>query len=217
MTDYDFYRSVSSLVAESVREGFAPWLKDVHAGEREVPHDPFTGRMYNNVNGQYLDLVAAKNGWSDPRWVTVDDIENSGGALKTRYGERPTFIARQNKYKLPEHGETAVTEYFQVYNASQLKGMPPYEFGKVTQYTKERRDNYENNTESPLSLSQELTKFYFAKQLSIGMLEALSAEPVARYNLALATMSDYRAPNDLSHVNKLTHVQNPEEIGRAHV
>lgn len=216
MDHKDFYKTVAIEVAEACRVGYAPWLNDLKPGQRELPHNPMNGQMFNNVNGQYLDLVAARNAWDDPRWVSTGDIANTQG-LSLRYGEKPTFIARQNRYVHPTLGETTSTEYIPMYNAAQVKGLPPYEHGRVTSFTDARRNCFEENTDMSYRTAQELTKLYFKEQEQRhGLDNASIIEPIARYYLSLATTTEYTAPeHKAAVVAALSHPKNPEDNLRA--
>lgn len=197
--DKSYFYSVTTTISKAVRENKAPFLRDLPAGEREIPHNPIDSgrgaRLYNNLNGIYLDCVASINGWRDPRWLSAEDIINSNGRLKLRTLEKPTFVAVLNKFnEITSDDRGAKSRYVAMYNAEQIRGMPPYEYGRQTDYIKERRDSFTANTTLSHTSCQQLSSAYFEdlKQRGVNISPAFSA--IAQYNLSLTLGTSYTAP-----------------------
>jgi hypothetical protein len=202
--DDAYYRDVASRISRMTLEGKAPWLKDHAAGEAEVSYYPFIdpAPLYAGVNAVLLDLVAAEHGYRDPRWIPMAMVESN--KLTPKYGEKPVCLAFRNRFvevtdTNPLGGAVASAlsnsakkiSYYYVYNAEQIRGMPPLQKDRNTSLVKQKTQNALKNT-SAHRVSDLLR--LFSQQLpshNCQAKETLAA--IARYRLACQLRLPYRA------------------------
>jgi antirestriction protein ArdC len=110
-------------VVRSLEAGVIPWQR------KELPDAPIqsavSGREYSGLNALYLMEKCAKEGYSDPRFITVSEANKNG--LYVRKGEKGTVLehwAQDSDGKIKPHG-------YSVFNVQQLNGsLPMPEKGK---------------------------------------------------------------------------------------
>lgn len=127
-------------VLKAVENNSAPWQKPWEAGKLlELPKNFNTGKEYQGANLINLAL----SGYNDPRWMTFNQAVNKG--YKIRRGEKsstvfffsPTRLEKDldesGKPKLDDNGkelmkevERPVFKTFNVFNATQIEGLEPY-------------------------------------------------------------------------------------------
>ena len=189
-------------------EGKAPWLKDHPAGAAEVAYYPFIdpAPIYTGVNAVLLDLVAAERGFKDPRWIPMAMVESN--KLTPKYGEKPVCLAFRNRFvevtdTNPISGTVASAlsdsakriSYYYVYNAEQIRGMPPLQKDRDTTLVKMKTENALKNTGA--KRTSELIQS-FSKQLpshNCDAKETLAA--IAKYRLACQLRLPYKADVNL--------------------
>ena len=123
----DVYQSVTDRIIASLEEGTSPWRKPwVGGGPRNVE----TGRPYSGINVFLLTLAP----YGDPRWGVYEAIKRAGGQV--RRGEHHTkivFLRRVNKRRSDgakegdDPGSYFLFKYYNVFNAEQADGLPPFE------------------------------------------------------------------------------------------
>lgn len=116
-----------------------------------LPQNAVTGKLYQGINRLNLSLVAIANKYEDPRWLTFNKIkdlgyklkENSRGVLCEKW-----LWERREKIVNPETGEVEKDEngnvkyqviqlerpiinFFYLFNANQIEGIPPYQEGMM--------------------------------------------------------------------------------------
>ncbi|MDR2076391.1 MAG: DUF5710 domain-containing protein [Desulfovibrio sp.] len=143
-----FPEEFSAKIIARLEAGTAPWQKPWTPGkQRLVPHNPVSGTAYKGVNRFALGLLSD---FSDPRWMTLKQINEAGLALKE--GSKGTSIMfykyDQEQDRLDENGkpvlsadgkpekeivrlERPVVYYPIVYNGEQIEGMPPLQLTDV--------------------------------------------------------------------------------------
>lgn len=189
-----YLRDTAMAFTSSALERTAPWLKEWAAGERELPHDPTTGIVYDDHTGMYLDIVASRNNWKDPRWLTAKEVEKAGLSLKTM--ERPIMVSFASPYLERKDGkrEDAVARVA-MYNAEQIKNIRPYEYGRVTQRMDAARANMIANSGNSYMRAGETTAMYFQEKSATNPeYNGELLQHVARYRLAITLGIAYRPP-----------------------
>lgn len=91
--------------------------------------NPISEVQFSGINRLRLALSSAENGYKDPRWVTFNQANSQGWAVKK--GEKGTLCEKLILYK-EENGKKILLDkpflaYFTVFNAEQIKGIPPIE------------------------------------------------------------------------------------------
>src|SRR5271157_2112759 len=113
--------------------------------------------IYSGVNAVLLDLVTAERGFKDPRWVPMAMVESN--KLSPKYGEKPVCLAFRNRFvevtdTNPLDGTVASAlsnnakkiSYYYVYNAEQIRGMPPLLKDRDTTLVRKKMENALKNT-----------------------------------------------------------------------
>ena len=109
-----------------------------------APYNAARGNSYRGINRFYLALVAHKQGFGDPRWATMKQIQENGWHLEK--GSKGYEVEYWFPYDIENHkgltwkeydtmvlkGESTEDiiirpRYFYVFNASLITGIPPLE------------------------------------------------------------------------------------------
>lgn len=131
-----FREKVTEMIVAAMEEGVSPWRKGYILN---TPYNPVSKRNYRGGNRLYLSLLAAKEGYTDPRWLTLRQANEKFDA-RVMKGEKSTSVeywqwAKPVKRENPEAGEdeTVMVKldkprvfYANVFNASQIEGLPEY-------------------------------------------------------------------------------------------
>lgn len=211
--DDAYYREVASRIGKMTLEGKAPWLKDHAAGEAEVSYYPFIdpAPIYGGVNAVLLDLVAAERDFKDPRWVPMAMVESN--KLTPKYGEKPVCLAFRNRFvevtdTNPLDGTVASAlsnnakkiSYYYVYNAEQIRGMPPLQKDRDTALVAKKTDNALKNT-GVRRVSEIIRSF--SSQLPNHNCEAKETlAAIAKYRLACQLRLPYKAEVNRERLNR---------------
>jgi len=205
--DEAWYRDFASRLSAMTLDGTAPWLVDRPAGRAEVTYYPFLNPapIYSGLNAVLLDLVSAERGFSDPRWIPMARME--ANRLTPRYGEKPVCLAFRNRFVEvtdlnPVDGTLASAlasgarrvSYYYVYNAKQVRGLPPLQKDRATALVRTKTETAMRN--SGVRRTSDLLEA-FARQLPdyrCPATETLAA--IARYRLACQLRLAYKARND---------------------
>lgn len=91
--------------------------------------NPISEVQFSGINRLRLAFSSAENGYKDPRWVTFNQANSQGWTVKK--GEKGTLCEKLILYK-EENGKKTLLDkpflaYFTVFNAEQIKGIPPIE------------------------------------------------------------------------------------------
>lgn len=140
-----YYEKISEQLIQQLEEGTAPWQKPWEPGTQRMPHNPVSGTRYRGANAIWL----AMQGRSDPRWMTYKQAQ--GVNAQVDKGEKGTPVQywkfRDRVPKKDEHGKPVLDDKGKkvmmtvelekpkvftavVFNAEQIKGLPPLEAKK---------------------------------------------------------------------------------------
>lgn len=155
----DEYRQrLADAFAHVLEEQGLEWKKDWSAlGPDSAPYNGVTKANYRGSNAFYLSVVSLLRGYNDPRWVTMVQIMDRKG--KYHAGEKwrlkkgteavwveywypydmtnkravtwPQYRDELNREGRSEEEFRLSANYYAVYNASQVEGMPPLELSAV--------------------------------------------------------------------------------------
>lgn len=141
----DNRRKIVDKLISNMEKGyiFSEWAWNRQAF---IPRNAVTGTKYQGINRLNLSFASIENGYEDPRWLTFKKIKELGYKLKE--GSSGVFCEKwiwQKREKVinQETGEIEKDEdgkekyeivdlqrpiinYFYLYNASQIEGIPPY-------------------------------------------------------------------------------------------
>ncbi|WP_208951058.1 ArdC family protein [Rahnella sp. ChDrAdgB13] len=124
----DLYQTVTDSIIEALEAGVKPWTCPWErvAGMSGLPANYATGTAYSGMNIMLLWCSAAKQGFSDPRWLTYKQAQAAGAQV--RKGERGTVaIFYTTLEKENEAGEIdfiPMLKTFTVFNVDQIDGLP---------------------------------------------------------------------------------------------
>lgn len=133
----------AQLLIDLMAQGkpFLPFLKPGDPRTvNNLPYNPTTGKAYRGGNRVMLWIASMVNGWEDNRWVTFKQAQALGAFVKRGSKSiqlRYTIYPDENEAKsspVHDHGNVPVvrpendkvkTFFFNVFNASQVEGLPP--------------------------------------------------------------------------------------------
>lgn len=147
----DFKKLIADEFLNTIDSEDYAWRKQWH-GIGGYPYNGVTNRKYQGLNVFYLSIVAMVNGYSDPRWMTFNQIADKNGyyhkgqkwhlkkgskAVYVEYWHPRDLKNKKNitweQYKNELANGRDSTEftiypfYTAVYNAEQVEGIPPIE------------------------------------------------------------------------------------------
>ena len=179
-----YYETISEQLIKQLEEGTAPWQKPWEPGNHMLPHNPVSGTKYKGANAIWLTM----QGRSDPRWMTYKQAKSAGAQVLA--GEKGTLIQfwkfRDRKVKRDEKGnpvldkggrKVMVTVEFDrprvfsatVFNAEQIKGLPPLEKRKPAWDRHDRAEKILTNSGARIQHDQADRAFYRQSSDSIHM------------------------------------------------
>jgi len=141
-TKKPYYVQISERLIQQLETGTAPWQKPWEPGTQRLPYNPATGNRYKGSNAVWLAI----QGRSDPRWMTFKQARSINAQVAR--DEKGTLIEywkfREQRPKRDANGkpvfdsdgkkiivnvELAKPKVFSavVFNAEQIKGLPPLE------------------------------------------------------------------------------------------
>lgn len=144
-----FHEAFAEKIIGLLEAGTAPWQKSWTPAENLAPRNPVSGTVYKGVNRLNLSLA----GYEDPRWMTFKQANDAGYRIKK--GSQATTIvfyqftreedkrSEDGKVVLGEDGkpeketvrlERPIIRFSQVFNGTQIEGLPPLE-KKEVEYT----------------------------------------------------------------------------------
>ena len=125
---------------EKMKEGKVP-SKALWNSLAIRPQNPTSNIYYQGGNRLKLGYVAAENGYKDPRWMTFKQASELG--YKIKKGEHGTLCEKWiftekikekdkngNEVETEELRNRPVVNYFVVFNAEQIEGVPPLEIAE---------------------------------------------------------------------------------------
>ena len=151
----EFRKELAESFAQVLEEKGLEWKKEWHGGGGGAPQNGVTKSSYRGCNAFWLSLVSMMKGYSDPRWVTMNQIQdfkhtyhpNEKWHLKA--GSKATYVEYWYPYDLKEKKAMTWPDYKQalkdgrkseefkystrytpVFNADDVEGMPALEVPK---------------------------------------------------------------------------------------
>ena len=137
-----FHEAFAEKIIAKLEEGTAPWQKPWTPGQYVAPYNPESGTVYKGINHLGLSL----EGYEDPRWMTFKQAEAAGYRIKKgshattivyyQFSREEDKLDDDGKPVLGENGEPEkvtvllsrpIIRFSQVFNGSQIDGIPPYE------------------------------------------------------------------------------------------
>lgn len=128
---------VNELI-EAMKANKAPWQRPFSAQDMPPAYNASTGKRYTGSNAFNLMMVADKNGYHDPRFVTFNQIKELGGHVnKGEKGHqiKTPMLIKDKDLKPNEKGEIPQKTIFKpvtVFNAAQVTGLPEYKKPELT-------------------------------------------------------------------------------------
>lgn len=143
MSKKPFHERVAEDLIRQLREGTAPWQRPWDKDDAVLPFNLSTGKRYKGINAVHLMSQARE----DPRWMTYKQAQAEG--CQVQKGETSTSIqywkfydertkidkstgkpARDENNKIVKESvriKNPRVFYANVFNAEQIKGVPPLE------------------------------------------------------------------------------------------
>ena len=129
----DLYQTVTNQIIAALEAGAPPWSPPWLDGTDWTPRNLTSRRPYRGVNVLLLNMVAARQGYPDHRWLTFRQAAEFGAHV--RKGERGTPIVF---FKMTEIGQfearsasegsaakvVPLLRSFIVFNSAQIDGLP---------------------------------------------------------------------------------------------
>ena len=142
MAKKPFHETVAEGLIKQLKEGTAPWQRPWDK-EAVLPVNPTTGKRYKGINAVYL----MGQDREDPRWMTYKQAQTEGAQVKKgetstsiqywKFNEERTKINKTTGKPVRDENNKIVKEsvklqyprvfYANVFNAEQIKGLPPLE------------------------------------------------------------------------------------------
>lgn len=171
-----YYETISERLIQQLEEGTAPWQKPWEPGTQRMPHNPVSGARYKGANALWLSM----QGRSDPRWMTYKQAKSVNAQVQK--GEKGTVVQywkfrdqvpkkdANGKPLLDDQGKKVMVsvelekpKVFSavVFNAEQIKGLPPLETKKEPSWDRhERAESILNSSGATLRHDQADGAFY---------------------------------------------------------
>lgn len=171
----DERKQLVNKIITNLKKGYIlPW-KQTWNSQSLRPHNPVSNAFYKGGNRLKLMIEAFNNEYNDSRWITYKQAEKMGWQVKK--GEKGTLLEKwiftEEKEIINEDGtkerkivelEKPKVNYFYVYNAKQIHGIP--ELNVVPKTKDEIYHLAENVIKSSACPIEEITQpraFYFPK------------------------------------------------------
>ncbi|HCE5184916.1 TPA: DUF1738 domain-containing protein [Vibrio parahaemolyticus] len=136
-----YYEQIAERLIKQLEEGTAPWQRPWEPGIHRMPHNPISGTKYRGANAVWLSM----QGREDPRWMTYKQAQSEGAQVMK--GEKGTLVqywkfreqvpkTENGKPVLDADGKKVMISIplekprvfsATVFNAEQIKGLPPME------------------------------------------------------------------------------------------
>ena len=136
--DEQYKEDITNRIIKALEKGTAPWQRPWSIN---LPINAVTNKYYRGMNSIILDIKGGEFSEEqeedrDQRWATQKQAESQGWSIKS--GAEPTKIYvliipkktkrhsdRLNRDVFVVDKKSAFTKIFEVYHASQIKGIPP--------------------------------------------------------------------------------------------
>lgn len=176
-------QQVVDYIVEQVQNNNAHLWESPVLNNYNKHFNPTTGTVYRGTNRIILSIAAHKNGWSDPRWITFNEMSENGWSVEKGskmtmieyWTKKPYSIELKDKNGNPvldNDGNPKTKEYerwvfkpWYVFNAQQVQGIPPLEQEiRDYQMNPERRvaelETIMAHSEAPISFDQIGRNYY---------------------------------------------------------
>lgn len=140
MAKKPFHETVAEGLIKQLEEGTAPWQRPWDK-DTVLPLNPTTGKRYKGINAVHL----MSQDREDPRWMTYKQAETEGAQVQKgetstsiqywKFNEEKTKIDKSTGKPVRDENNKIVKEYVKlknprvfyanVFNAEQIKGLPP--------------------------------------------------------------------------------------------
>ena len=77
----EFRDNLSKMFIESLKEDDIQWIKN---WSYENPYNCFSEKEYTGINNFHLRLIQAHKGFSDPRWITYNQLMEMNKKIKDK-------------------------------------------------------------------------------------------------------------------------------------
>lgn len=136
------YEKIAEQIAEAIEQQQAPWQKPWKPGIPYIPFNPTTGKQYQGIN----TLILMNTPYADPRWMTFIQAQKAGYSIKKGAKAHNIIYWKTSDIEevvIDEQGNTEKTEvmlekprayWSQVFNASDIEGIPPLQPAQVFQW-----------------------------------------------------------------------------------
>lgn len=134
---------VNTLI-KHMKKGYV-WTKEAWSSAALLPYNPASGCRYLGGNRARLMLAAIENNYNDPRWCTYRQAQEHG--WNVRKGAKSVLLEKwiftetktiENEFGEPQKItvdlETPKVNYFRVFNAEQIHGIPALEAAPAPDY-----------------------------------------------------------------------------------
>ncbi len=155
----DGRKAMVSRFLERMQDGIMPW-QCPWAVEALHPQNPYTNIIYRGGNRLRLWDAIFEENYTDPRWMTYNQIQGAGFRLKDAKGKgvllehwRYTEIRKTENEKGEKIREEVplrkpVPGYFYVFNGKHIEGLPPLD--KAEQHLSDLGEKLRASSECPI-------------------------------------------------------------------
>lgn len=175
-------------IIEHLEKGTAPWQKPWEA-KSGIPYNPVTDSKYKGINSLKLTVLSMEKGYEDSRWVTFKQAQDKEWSVKK--GEKGTRIEffrlydkstkkdldmgmynqlnSKEKEAYSQKNVSVVSQYYTVFNGSQIDGIPELKLEKPELNGKkvEALEKIISNSEAPIFYNGGDRAFYSLEKDSI--------------------------------------------------
>lgn len=164
-------REIVKDIIENMKKGYI-FSEDRWNKEAIRPQNPVTKAKYQGSNRFRLAFQAIRKGYTDPRWVTFLQATENGWKIKKEekgtlcekwiWTEEKTVKNEEGKEeKIIMERKVPIVNYFILFNANQIEGMPELKKEKLSNTTiLEIADNFIKSSECPINELAQEKSFY---------------------------------------------------------
>ena len=164
-------REIVKDIIENMKKGYI-FSEDRWNKEAIRPQNPVTKAKYQGSNRFRLAFQAIRKGYTDPRWVTFLQATENGWKIKKEekgtlcekwiWTEEKTVKNEEGKEeKIIVERKVPIVNYFILFNANQIEGMPELKKEKLSNTTiLEIADNFIKSSECPINELAQEKSFY---------------------------------------------------------
>lgn len=145
-----YRENITNKIIDMIEKGTAPWQKpwDTKLAMANRPRN-YNGRPYHGINAFLLWYTSMEKNYSDPRWLTFNQIKSLGGKVKKGEKAMPIEFWLWTKKEIDkETGEekevkldTPYRKIYNVFNAEQAENIPEVQKADLKFSPHERAEN----------------------------------------------------------------------------